>query len=382
VSQLAIDSLAVANLNSSVAAGAGFGGQISCQPSTNLGSYSTSDTPTFTFQQSFLKILRDPALKKYAPLVRSFVEYLRMIDNRKMFVSGYNVRSGAFVTYPMGYRTRWSRERVQAFVAKLYQLKEWHDVAQCPITMMSCTTYQAGEYSASVKGHPLTMHEAWELMRTSRLKILKILRKYMPHVDYFWWVEPHQSGYPHAHILIFGDVTPELQEKIHLLWTNKYGAGSLEHGIEFSFNQKGSGIKNLINYLLKYMTKTIPRGGSWSPSVLIFHAHVWDGNYRLFGTSAHLTKIMQWDKERDTDIVWLKCSMLTPPSDSCEEIPSLIIAYERLYIPDWLDTWRSLKPSPFEWTTTNYPRKTALYVVPDNYEMIHRKRFERYKKGL
>ena len=55
----------------------------------------------------------------------------------------------------------------------------------------------------------------------------------MTNLSYIWIIEPHSSGYPHLHIVIFSLISINLQEKIRLLWSQKYVAGSKLHVVDF-----------------------------------------------------------------------------------------------------------------------------------------------------
>ena len=49
----------------------------------------------------------------------------------------------------------------------------------------------------------------------SRIKLLKILRKYVGKISYFWVVEPHtqnETGYPHFHLAVFANIDNNIRD--------------------------------------------------------------------------------------------------------------------------------------------------------------------------
>ena len=142
------------------------------------------------------------------------------------------------------------------------------------------------------------MKEGWD-------KLSKILRKYIPDLTYIWVIEPHASGYPHFHVIVFAEISQSLQEKIKQLWSEKYEVGSKDHGVDFSTRMPDEDINSLRNYLMKYIAKgfviTDTRFSEtfWTKEQLVFNALIWKNGYRTFQPSRKLQKIMRYDQEYD-----------------------------------------------------------------------------------
>ena len=115
------------------------------------------------------------------------------------------------------------------------------------------------------------MKDGWD-------KLSKILRKYVPDLTYIWVIEPHSSGYPHFHIILFAEIPESLQEKIKQLWSEKYKVGSKERGVDFSTRILDEDINSLRNYLMKYIAKGFVITNTkfsetfWTKEILVFNA--------------------------------------------------------------------------------------------------------------
>lgn len=183
------------------------------------------------------------------------------------------------------------------------------------MTMLSLTTYQDGAYSRAL-GRALSIPESFEVLKSGWTKLAKVLRKpeNLGKFDYFSVMEPHKSGYPHLHVPIFAEIPETLQEKLSTLYEG-YGAGSYEHGLQFSAKNHGNDIESLRNYLLKYLSKGLGGTGSkfgedlLTPGQYVFHALVWKHGWRLFNSSRNLSRVMAWKKDT-TPVEWLVTDLL------------------------------------------------------------------------
>jgi len=121
-------------------------------------------------------------------------------------------------------------------------------------------------------------------------------------LTYIWVIEPHKSGYPHLHILVFTEISQLLQDKIKQLWSEKYKAGSKEHGVDFTTRISEEDINSLRNYLMKYIAKGFVITNTkfsetfWIKEQLIFNALIWKNGYRIFQPSRTLQKIMHYNR--------------------------------------------------------------------------------------
>ena len=254
---------------------------------------------------------KDAVLRPYWSDVREFRDYLTKTSLCHFRISGE--KEGLPVVSDVEYIHRWTDTYRRAWIAKLYQLEEWHNREGLPVTLLTLTTYQDGWYSHQ-KGRNLTIPESFDALKTGWKKLSMILRKELKTIEYFWVMEPHQTGYPHMHAMIFAEIEPELQDKISSLWES-YGAGSREHGVDFEIRPKTEGIQSLRNYLLKYLAKGLQGTDSkfgddpLLPGHWVFHSQVWKYKYRIVGSSRLLSRVMAYNApERHTE--WVRTDLV------------------------------------------------------------------------
>jgi hypothetical protein len=271
---------------------------------------------------SVLREIRNtPSLRPYWKDVLSFLTYLRTTANISLVAHGEYRPTEASdpqdvdVAFP--YIHRWTTPYRRGILAKFYQLEEWHNINPTPITMLTLTTYQEGAYSRSVTGKDLSIPESFGLLKNSWVNLRHAIKYYLPETPWCWIMEPHKSGYPHLHTILFSDINEAIQTSIKDLWAKKYKAGSYEHGIDFEASQPGQTIQSIRNYLMKYVAKGFTTTGSkfnntesWSAGELVFNALVRKFNWRLFGSTRDLCKVMAYAQEPNDKVKWYATEIL------------------------------------------------------------------------
>ena len=103
--------------------------------------------------------------------------------------------------------------------------------------------------------------------------------------------EPHpESGYPHAHLMVFASFTDDEEKHIKDLWHDMTGPDQ-ENGVNFN---PVVGIKHLIAYVMKYISKTLYHTiHEWTLEEWVFNAIAHEKCYRLFGASNKLSEVMK-----------------------------------------------------------------------------------------
>ena len=285
-------------------------------PAGSLGSYTLTDnvgqrSDKFSDLSKLLSVIRkDKRLRQYYHISRSFVEYLRSMDSMGLCISGFNNRDNKGIDKYFAANHRWTTGYRKKLLAKLYLLDEYIEQNPSAVTLLTLTVYQDGEYSEQMTGKKLSIPESFELLKKSWKKLSMMIRNILPGTEYIWIVEPHKTGYPHLHLVLFSDVSMGIQEKIKTLWSEKYQAGSLEHGAQFEIRRPDQAIESLRNYLMKYIAKgfisTDSRygGDGWTASELVFNACVWKGGYRTFQPSRGLQNTLGWTPGKDDAIYW------------------------------------------------------------------------------
>jgi hypothetical protein len=159
---------------------------------------------------------------------------------------------------------------------------------------------------------PLTLLECFDLLKESRTKFPNVLRNRYPGTNYVWVLEPHETGFPHCHLVVFREFSEPEQVFIKELWSKKYQAGSFDRGIEITSKNSDKAIHSIRNYLMKYMTKQFGTGDeAWMDGELLFNAMVWATTTRMWGASKALTATMR-RPEKDSDVTWDIVELLIP----------------------------------------------------------------------
>lgn len=264
---------------------------------------------------------RRPHLGSYrithSNVTEAFLNYLKSTKNYQFRLTGTNTEGEVSVLIP--YIHRWTDIYHRSVLAKFYALDGWMKENPGMVTMFTLTTYQGsqsqyndGLYSRKVTGKDLTILECFDLLKTSRAKFLNVLRNRYPGIHYIWVLEPHETGYPHCHLVVFREFTDEEQQEIKRLWSEKYQAGSYDRGIEVTSKRSDESIHSIRNYLMKYMTKQFGNGEDpWSHGELLFNSMVWSTGTRMWGASKQLADIMR-KPIKDVDVTWETIELLIP----------------------------------------------------------------------
>lgn len=263
---------------------------------------------------------------------------------------------------------RWHPNRRLAWIARMHELTTWYEANRIDgCTMISLTGYQ--EKSG------LSFYDTWDGISDSRIKMLKILRNVIPKLNYFWVVEPHTeagTGYPHFHLVVFAEIDNNIkdsygegmEDKLRRLYSEEWKTGSHTYGLDFKVMKGDDSIKNLKNYLMKYIAKGYIGNTEWSQAELLFNAHIYGathGNrppkegempdfkgrytkkYRCIGMSRFLSNLLKPEQEDKEDIVWLHTEETEPTEIRDPFTKELLETYEtrkplydRLLIPNWL----------------------------------------------
>lgn len=263
-----------------------------------------------------------PALADYAEITFQFLSYLTATSITKFRVEGYKRLDSSPVDHDLPYVHRWTTIYRNSILARLYLLDDWYRENPSPVTMLTLTTYQDGPTSILVKGRLVTIEESFEILAEGKTKVMKMMRKNLPSVPYVAIMEPHQSGYPHLHIVVFADINQALQERLKRLWSEKYGAGSYAHGLDFEARTPTS-IESVRNYLMKYVAKGFVNTGSkfsvldipWTAEQLVYNALVWKHGYRTFQPSRDLCRVMACPRCDTDGFDWLRNTLIDENGD-------------------------------------------------------------------
>jgi Putative rep protein (DUF1424) len=193
----------------------------------------------------------------------------------------------------IGYIHRWTPVYRRSILAKMYQLENsLTDEEKKNITMITLTTSQRGEDQEEC---------LLKLLKYYNL-LLKLLRYHIGTIDYFYMLEPHETGYVHLHLMYMKILTDAEKKIITNAWTKKYGVGVIE-GINFSEPKASKdgkcfsgSIKFVRSYLMKYVSKGL-HSESMSKGELLFNSLLKKHKIRLWGCSRNFSKIMKRPKK-------------------------------------------------------------------------------------
>jgi hypothetical protein len=257
----------------------------------------TSGNPN-PLQKQISRIKTNPKLNSYEDLVEDFGNYLEETSHYSFDIYG-ETYYGEQVIQNVPYIHRWTSVYRKSILARLYRLESWHKRTQKPVTFLTLTTYQDGDYSCRQKGYSLDIQEALKLLGDSFRKLREMIRNRIKGyaIDYFCLLEPHDTGYAHLHMIIFDEFTQDEQDKIKYLWSEKYEAGA-SFGVNFQFKKPKESIQSIRNYAMKYLAKGLRSSGSkyykesWSPAEAVFNAVLWQTKTRLWSCSWNIGKII------------------------------------------------------------------------------------------
>jgi hypothetical protein len=138
--------------------------------------------------------------------------------------------------------------------------------------------------------------------------------------EYLAVYEPHGTGYPHLHVLVFGVARPSLGEKVADYWTERYVDGASRDAQDVTVRRgRSAQLENPAAYLMKYLSKTLARDRGEEPTALEsmpsiagyrgFSALMWATGKRAYSMSEGLTEAVaesapEPDSEPDVDRDW------------------------------------------------------------------------------
>jgi len=169
------------------------------------------------------------------------------------------------INFELPYKHRWSPIYRNFVLAKMYGINDFWEARNRPeITFLTLTTYQGNtKTTRAARGESVSILEAFDLLYDSWRKLrVSMAKNIIGHsFDYVGIVEPHLSGYPHMHVIIFEPLSDNQINSIKKLWSEKYKAGSYRRGVNAEKNEDielkcRDDIKNIGFYAFKYLGKS------------------------------------------------------------------------------------------------------------------------------
>lgn len=277
--------------------------------------------------------------RRNRPKVKEFKEYLKATSRLTLELHLFDTHTGKREKFLLPYMHRWTPQYRNKTLAKFYKFNEWW-IAQDrpPITLLTLTTYQDSAYAEQHHGSRVSMVEAFEILKRSWDKLRVMLRKRVlcRPFDYLWSIEPHlkrDTGYPHMHVAIIGELTDNEKAEVKRLWSEVYNAGSYEHGAYFSEEclDAKKDISNAGFYLFKYLGKSFcVDPDKMTAGELAFNAVLWEKRYRQWGASQTISGAMKLDTGDVGRYIFLEASLsMEGWTGIIREAPEAVIEYIR-----------------------------------------------------
>ena len=256
--------------------------------------------------------------RRKGPKVKEFKEYLKATSKLTLELHLFDTHTGKREKVLLPYMHRWTPQYRDRTLAKFYKFNEWwKDQGRPPITLLTLTTYQDSAYAEQHHGSRVSMVEGFEILKRSWDKLRVMLRKRVlcRPFDYLWSIEPHlkrDTGYPHMHVAIIGELTDTEKAEVKRLWSEVYNAGSYEQGAYFSEEclDAKKDISNAGFYLFKYLGKSFcidPE--KMTAGELAFNAVLWEKRYHQWGASQNISGAMRLDTGDSGRYIFLEASL-------------------------------------------------------------------------
>jgi hypothetical protein len=291
-------------------------GSATVQGASPLGSegspsQSLRGTPLFIQPETASRLIKTnygDDVKSYNFAIYRFKEYIRKREDWYIQIRGKVKLTETGFTYDKTDVHRWKDGYLKKKLARFYKLRDWFEVQPSQdVTMITLTV----PHNVNIWGHTVNnghnIYQAWKNLKQGWTRIYQCKPGLFRNREFVLVYEPHKSGYPHAHLMVFG--TPFTDDEITTmkrLW-HEFTEADLLKGVEV---RSGIGIEHLIAYLMKYISKTCYHTISeWSPGEWLFNAIAHEGRYRLFGSSNNLAKVMRLTTDSDGSIETLDVSL-------------------------------------------------------------------------
>lgn len=198
-----------------------------------------------------------------AQAVEAFGDYLEAKQN-SVLVMRDRVSSDLLV---IPHNHRWKEQYRQMTYARLkaaedYISEKYGD--EVPTSLFTLTAPHQDE-----SGDPRPFVSVLEDLKVGWDKARRVIGRHTEEYDteILTVLEPHQSGYPHLHVLVFGAALPSLGEKIQRYWTERYVDGASKSAQDVSIkNGRSAQLESPAAYVMKYLSKTLIREGEASTS--------------------------------------------------------------------------------------------------------------------
>ncbi len=211
-------------------------------------------------------------LETVGDAVDGFEDYLRAKENQVLVFeeqldSDDDRDQGNMLVLP--HQHRWSadyrcRTYARLKAAERFVHRKWGE--RVPTTLLTLTAPHNGE-----NGNPRSLEAVLSDIKDGWDKARRVIDRETEGVDteYLAVYEPHGSGYPHLHVVLFGVARPSIGQKVQRYWVDRYVEGASEEAQSCEVSRgRGVDLSQPASYVMKYLSKSLARDGEGEQTAL------------------------------------------------------------------------------------------------------------------
>jgi len=251
-------------------------------------------------------------LQTVGEATEAFEDYLAAKEGQVLVFEDQN--EGDYLVLP--HEHRWQSEYRRRTYARLkaaerFVIDKWG--ATVPTTLLTLT---APHNDASGDARPFEavlsdLKDAWDKAR-------KVIDRETDGIDteYLAIYEPHGSGYPHLHVVLFGVARPSIGRKVQNYWVDRYVEGASADAQDCEVSRgRGADLSDPASYVMKYLSKSLARDGEAEQTALEamptvhgyveFSALMWATGSRTYSMSQGLTAAIKESEPENDSNDWI-----------------------------------------------------------------------------
>ena len=230
----------------------------------------------------------------------AFEDYLAAKENQVLIFEDQN--EGDHLVLP--HEHRWSstyRRRTYARLkaAERFVVRKWGETVPTTLLTLTAPHNDANGEPRAFEAVLSDLKDGWENAR-------KVIDRETDGIDteYLAIYEPHGSGYPHLHVVLFGVARPSIGRKVQEYWVDRYVEGASADAQDCEVSRgRGADLSEPASYVMKYLSKSLARDGEAEQTALEamptvhgyveFSALMWATGSRTYSMSQGLTQAIK-----------------------------------------------------------------------------------------
>ena len=236
------------------------------------------------------------ALETVGDATDAFEDYLAAKEGQVLVFE--DEKSGDKMVMP--HEHRWQstyRRRTYARLkaAERYVTQRWGGAV--PTTLLTLTAPHNDK-----EGGPRSLEAVLADLKDGWDKARRVIRRETEGIEteYLAVYEPHGSGYPHLHVVLFGVAQPSIGRKVQQYWVDRYVEGASADAQDCEVSRgRGADLSQPAAYIMKYLSKSLARDGEADQTALEamptvhgyveFSALMWATGSRTYSMSGGLS---------------------------------------------------------------------------------------------